>query len=90
MDGLPDNDDLLRYGHQLQFTCKSGFKLVGPKDVICGENGVWNNPSPVCEGKNMHRHSPSNRNTRACIFIQLATKNIAYGIYSQSCDGNFY
>ncbi|KAK2868955.1 hypothetical protein Q7C36_000826 [Tachysurus vachellii] len=49
VDGLPDNDDLLRYGHQLQFTCKSGFKLVGQKDVTCGENGVWNHPSPICE-----------------------------------------
>ncbi|XP_047666263.1 complement factor H-like isoform X2 [Tachysurus fulvidraco] len=50
VDGLPDNDDLLRYGHQLQFTCKSGFKLVGQKDITCGENGVWNHPSPICEG----------------------------------------
>ncbi|XP_053490547.1 complement factor H isoform X1 [Ictalurus furcatus] len=50
VDGLPDYDNPIRYGHQLQFTCHStGLKLVGPKEVICGENGEWSNPFPTCE-----------------------------------------
>ncbi|MCI4383770.1 hypothetical protein PGIGA_G00030470 [Pangasianodon gigas] len=50
VDGLPDYDSTLRTGHQLKFTCDStGLMLVGPKEVICGENGEWSNQFPRCE-----------------------------------------
>ncbi|KAL7866758.1 hypothetical protein AOLI_G00145720 [Acnodon oligacanthus] len=50
MDGLPDYDTTLRYGHRIQFTCnRPGLKLVGPKEATCQENREWSGRLPRCE-----------------------------------------
>ncbi|KAF5884412.1 complement factor H-like, partial [Clarias magur] len=51
VEGLPDYDDNpLKYGHQLKFTCNSvGLKLVGTNEITCGENGEWSHSFPKCE-----------------------------------------
>ncbi|KAI5101563.1 complement factor H like 4 precursor [Silurus meridionalis] len=50
VNGLPDYDNPLRYGHHLIFTCDSpGLKIIGPNEIVCEENGEWSGSSPACE-----------------------------------------
>ncbi|CAI8033445.1 CUB and sushi domain-containing protein 1, partial [Geodia barretti] len=36
-------------GDRAAFICNSGFELVGAAIVICQNDGMWNNPQPVCQ-----------------------------------------
>jgi len=52
VEGLPDYDELIRYGHRLTFSCDvRGQILQGPKEITCQSNGQWSSPFPKCEGK---------------------------------------
>ncbi|XP_048037433.1 sushi, von Willebrand factor type A, EGF and pentraxin domain-containing protein 1-like [Megalobrama amblycephala] len=51
VEGLPDNEGLIRYGHRLTFSCIDyGWVLQGPKEITCQLNGQWSGPFPKCEG----------------------------------------
>ncbi|MBN3320284.1 FBLN7 protein, partial [Atractosteus spatula] len=36
-------------GHEVHFTCNSGYHLVGPGTRVCQENGSWSGVSTVCK-----------------------------------------
>ncbi|KAI8498127.1 hypothetical protein Bbelb_240710 [Branchiostoma belcheri] len=36
------------YGDVVNFTCESGYKLVGTSSLTCQSNGTWNGKSPTC------------------------------------------
>ena len=39
-------------GSHYWFTCNTGFTLIGPDTIHCGEDGQWNGTLPKCfEGK---------------------------------------
>ncbi|XP_051764951.1 complement factor H-like isoform X2 [Ctenopharyngodon idella] len=51
VEGLPENDGLIRYGHRLTFSCSDyGWILQGPKEITCQSNGQWSGPFPKCVG----------------------------------------
>ena len=37
-------------GSQCHFSCLGNYKLSGPLNVKCTEDGVWTNTFPTCEG----------------------------------------
>jgi CUB/sushi domain-containing protein len=37
------------HGSTATYTCDSGFALVGSETLICGEDGMWSDPPPVCQ-----------------------------------------
>ncbi|XP_067252419.1 complement factor H like 4 isoform X2 [Chanodichthys erythropterus] len=52
VEGLPDNEGLIRYGHRLTFSCIDyGWILQGPNEITCLSNGQWSSPFPKCEGE---------------------------------------
>ncbi|XP_077082792.1 complement factor H-like [Siphateles boraxobius] len=49
VEGLPDYDELIKYGHRLTFSCVAyGQILQGPKEITCQSNGQWSSPFPKC------------------------------------------
>lgn len=50
VEGLPDYDELIKYGHRLTFSCVAQI-LQGPKEITCLSNGQWSSPFPKCVGK---------------------------------------
>ena len=36
-------------GDRAAFVCNSGFELVGAAILTCQNDGMWNNPQPVCQ-----------------------------------------
>lgn len=44
-------DQEYSFGQVIKFECNSGFKLAGPKEIHCSENGVWSEEKPGCVGK---------------------------------------
>ncbi|XP_053769404.1 complement factor H isoform X4 [Desmodus rotundus] len=41
-------DQEYSFGQVIKFECNSGFKLAGPKEIHCSENGVWSEEKPGC------------------------------------------
>ncbi|KAM5301732.1 complement factor H-like isoform 2-T2 [Glossophaga mutica] len=41
-------DQEYSFGQVIKFECNSGFKLAGPKEIHCSENGVWSGEKPGC------------------------------------------
>ena len=43
------------FGESIYYSCKDGYKLIGPKSRKCEKNldgsGRWNGYNPLCEGK---------------------------------------
>ena len=35
---------------QLEYSCSSGYKLIGSKTRVCNEESRWSGSSPKCEG----------------------------------------
>ena len=35
-------------GEMAVFTCNEGYELVGASKLTCQENGMWDNPPPMC------------------------------------------
>lgn len=35
----------------ISFRCATGYKMFGPNEVKCSENGQWNETFPRCECK---------------------------------------
>ncbi|KAK7137130.1 hypothetical protein R3I93_017257 [Phoxinus phoxinus] len=48
VEGLPDYDELIKYGHRLTFSCAAHGQIQGPKVVTCQSNGQWSSPFPKC------------------------------------------
>lgn len=48
--GLPLENEKMKIGHKLQFTCVNGFVLDGRRELTCSENGKWDAPFPTCSG----------------------------------------
>ena len=38
-------------GSTAQYTCNSGFVLIGDKTRMCQDDGDWSGEAPVCECK---------------------------------------
>ncbi|XP_010900472.2 fibulin-7 [Esox lucius] len=36
-------------GHEVHFTCSTGYQMIGPGTRVCQENGSWSGVSPVCK-----------------------------------------
>lgn len=50
--GLPDNDNPILPDSFLRFSCQGPGKFLnGSSVLICGKDGQWDNPFPICEGK---------------------------------------
>uniref|UniRef100_H0WJU6 Complement factor H n=1 Tax=Otolemur garnettii TaxID=30611 RepID=H0WJU6_OTOGA len=43
-----DPDQEYSYGQAVHFECNAGFKLDGPKEIHCSENGFWSAETPKC------------------------------------------
>lgn len=41
-------DQEYSFGQVIKFECNPGFKLAGPKELHCSENGVWSGEKPGC------------------------------------------
>uniref|UniRef100_A0A8C9EZE0 Sushi domain-containing protein n=1 Tax=Pavo cristatus TaxID=9049 RepID=A0A8C9EZE0_PAVCR len=37
-------------GTSVNYSCETGFSLVGMASIYCTESGAWSHPSPVCQG----------------------------------------
>ena len=37
-------------GDVAAYSCRSNFRLIGPKERTCGQDGKWSGEEPVCEG----------------------------------------
>ncbi|KAJ8038622.1 Sushi domain-containing protein 2 [Holothuria leucospilota] len=42
------NGSVYLVGHRLSISCKEGFYLIGPADLVCSENGTWSSILPAC------------------------------------------
>uniref|UniRef100_A0A8C7PCW0 Complement factor H n=1 Tax=Oncorhynchus mykiss TaxID=8022 RepID=A0A8C7PCW0_ONCMY len=50
VSGLPDDDGVIQYGHELKFSCPNpAHHLKGNPQVVCAAGGMWNNHFPTCE-----------------------------------------
>ncbi|XP_031641412.1 complement factor H-like [Oncorhynchus kisutch] len=50
VSGLPDDDGVIQYGHELKFSCPNpAHQLKGNPQVVCAAGGMWNNHFPTCE-----------------------------------------
>ncbi|KAM9478406.1 complement factor H-like isoform 1-T2 [Salvelinus alpinus] len=50
VSGLPDDDGVIQYGHELRFSCPNpAHQLKGNPQVVCATGGRWNNRFPTCE-----------------------------------------
>lgn len=45
----PNNETL--FGSTVEYECKTGYKLVGPKVLTCLANGQYDALPPTCQGK---------------------------------------
>lgn len=48
---LANNDTM--YGSTVEYSCKPGFKMTGPKTITCMANGQYDSLAPSCAGKNL-------------------------------------
>nr|XP_045010076.1 complement factor H isoform X1 [Jaculus jaculus] len=46
--GTEELDKEYYFGQVVQFECNAGFKLEGPTELHCSNNGLWSNESPSC------------------------------------------
>jgi len=37
-------------GTSVNYSCETGFSLIGMASIYCTESGAWSHPSPVCQG----------------------------------------
>lgn len=37
-------------GTSVNYSCETGFSLVGMASIYCTESGAWSHPFPVCQG----------------------------------------
>lgn len=35
------------------YTCDTGFRLVGDAERVCQSNGLWSGTNPACQGMNL-------------------------------------
>ena len=53
----PDNGNVElsgnTFGQIAEYTCNTGFNLIGESILMCGADGQWIGDSPVCEGKHL-------------------------------------
>lgn len=65
--GLPENEEGILPDHFLKFSCDlPGKQLSGSSLLVCGQDGVWDQPFPSCEGSR-----------RTLTATTLTTSNIA-------------
>ena len=38
------------FGAHVHYTCREGYKMQGPDNLACGEQGKWIGEAPVCTG----------------------------------------
>lgn len=48
---IPSNDTM--FGSIVFYTCSTGYKLVGPKNITCLANGQYDALPPTCQGDYM-------------------------------------
>nr|XP_009294646.1 complement factor H like 4 isoform X1 [Danio rerio] len=49
VEGLPYDDELIKHGHRLTFSCVGdGLKLEGESEITCQINGEWSSSFPKC------------------------------------------
>lgn len=54
MEGLPYDEELIKHGHRLTFSCiGDGLKLEGEREITCQLNGEWSSSFPKCVGKDI-------------------------------------
>ncbi|KAI3357714.1 hypothetical protein L3Q82_016119, partial [Scortum barcoo] len=41
-------EDLYDYGRAVQYSCQSGYTLVGPQSILCSEDGTFQPAPPTC------------------------------------------
>lgn len=51
ISGALGPDQEYSFGQVIRFECDPGFKLEGPKEIHCSENGAWSGEKPSCVGK---------------------------------------
>ncbi len=37
-----------------EYSCGTGFRILGPEQRTCLQNGTWSGEDPVCERKKLH------------------------------------
>lgn len=42
-------------GSLAEYSCDVGFRILGPEQRTCLQNGTWSDEDPVCECKNLHQ-----------------------------------
>ena len=47
-DSLFLSSDSLDYGSVLTTTCEAGYHLIGQRERICNEDGLWSGDQPAC------------------------------------------
>ncbi|KAM5237780.1 complement factor H-like [Ctenodactylus gundi] len=48
ISGALDPDEEYYFGQAVRFGCNPGFKLEGPTEIHCSDNGQWSNEKPKC------------------------------------------
>lgn len=49
-NGFKSYNDYQIGGH-VQFTCNKGYKLEGPREIICQDDLTWSTEMPTCKSK---------------------------------------
>ena len=57
------------FGQIAEYTCNTGFNLIGDSMLICGADGQWIGDSPVCEGRHL---SITDSLTALCAYFNTA------------------
>ena len=50
-NGFAECSNFHLFGSVCEFECDVGFSLIGEKDIVCMEHGIWSSNLPICEGK---------------------------------------
>ena len=39
------------FGETANYSCNTGYNLIGERSLMCGSNGSWNGAPPTCQGE---------------------------------------
>ena len=51
LNGKINDNQGTNYNAEMQFSCHTGYLLVGAKIIKCEDTGKWNNAPPICVAK---------------------------------------
>ena len=59
------------FGSIVTYSCNAGYRLMGPRTVICMANGQWNGSQVSCEGKRNHFILTTTTQCTQCKFLSV-------------------